>query len=77
MRYFLLTYDRQRGALLAEAEYGEAEHDLALTARARAVADQIGSPNIEVVLLGAHSRDDLMRTHSRYFRTIKEIVSAG
>ena len=77
MRYFLLTYDRRRGALISESEYDQTEHQAAMAARASAVAHHIKNPNVEVVLLGAHSRDDLMRTHSRYFRTIKEIVSAG
>lgn len=31
--------------------------------------------NIEVVVLAAESRDDLMRTHSRYFLSLHELAS--
>ena len=31
-------------------------------------------PNIEVVLLEADSRETLLRTHARYFKTVAEIA---
>ena len=32
------------------------------------------NPDIEVVVLGSNSRDELLKTHSRYFRSAEEIL---
>ncbi len=32
------------------------------------------NPDIEVVVLGSGSREELMKTHSRYFRSAEEII---
>ncbi|GAA2659223.1 hypothetical protein [Paractinoplanes durhamensis] len=80
MRYFLLVFDRVRGALLAEQEYDDP--DRALTARfdiERAGAWE-GTPltrDIEVVVLGAASPETLRSTHSRYFMSAVQIARAA
>lgn len=36
-----------------------------------------GDPDIEVVVLGSASKDELMKTHSRYFRSATEIMDCA
>lgn len=74
MKYYVLVYDRRRGVVLEDREHSD--RVLALGDRARAIATHLSDPDVEVVLLGAQSRDDLLRTHSRYFKTVEEITSA-
>jgi hypothetical protein len=72
--YFLLVYDRERGVLLAEQEF-ESRRD-ALQARFSAEKQHRDSDyNVEVVVVGAASREDLQRTHGRYFLTLRELAS--
>lgn len=74
MNYYVLVYDRRRGVVLDDREHTDRVQ--ALEDRARAIAMHMSEPDVEVVLLGAQSRDDLLRTHSRYFKTVEEITSA-
>jgi hypothetical protein len=76
MNYYVLTYDRAKGEILEHLEYPLAQRKAALDARERAIAAHISEPDVEVVLLGAHSYDDLLKTHSRYFRTVEQIVTS-
>jgi hypothetical protein len=74
MCYTLLVYDRARAQLLEERAF-ESKAD-ALSARFAAEArHREGGVNIEVVVLAAESREDLMRTHSRYFLSLRELAS--
>jgi hypothetical protein len=69
----LLVYDRARAELLEERAF-DCKAD-ALSARFDAEArHREGGVNIEVVVLAAESREDLMRTHSRYFFSLRELV---
>lgn len=65
MKYFLLVFDRRNRRLLGEVEeFGDADSAI----RARFRREALGSnENIEVVVLGAASREALENTHSRYF----------
>ncbi|MGH3798555.1 MAG: hypothetical protein ACRDTD_00190 [Pseudonocardiaceae bacterium] len=76
MKYFLLVYDRAAGKLLEERPFGQRVE--ALQARfAVEKAHRAGSQdveNIEVVVVAAESRDDLLRTHARYFLTVEELA---
>lgn len=72
MGHFLLIYDRDAGQLVREEEY-----DTAVAAmRARFVAETEFSDrdDIEVVALDAASKDELRRTHARYFLTFAQLV---
>jgi hypothetical protein len=60
---FLLIFDRRVG-LLSLSEFPESDRDRALTARHKAELEFVGK---EIVLLEAATRDDLRRTHARYF----------
>ncbi len=70
----LLVYDRARAKLLEERPFSRKAE--ALAARFDAEARyRTGDENIEVVVLAARTRDDLMRTHSRYFYSLQELAS--
>jgi hypothetical protein len=74
MSYYLLVYDRGDGRLLEERSFVSRRE--ALTARFDAEARRLPGSDIEVVVLGASSRDALQRTHGRYFSTSTELAGA-
>ncbi len=70
--YFLLVYDRERGVLLSERVF-ESRED-ALQSRFRSEKEhRDGGHNVEIVVVGAASREDLQRTHGRYFFSLREL----
>jgi hypothetical protein len=71
--YFLLVYARVAATLLEEHEFGDRRE--ALGARFAAEKARAGDRAIEVVVLGARSREDLLRTHGRYFFTVAQLVA--
>ncbi len=75
MNYYLLVYDRPRGAILEKREYLPAERTRAFEDRLALMIERRGQPDVEVVLLGADSYEDLAKTHSRYFKTSDEILA--
>jgi len=70
----LVVYDRAKAKLLEERVFGSKAEALAARFDAEATYRQ-GGENIEVVVLAAESREDLMRTHSRYFFSLRELAS--
>lgn len=71
VRSLLLVYDRSRGALLREAEFSDTREAM----RARfATEDTHRGQDIEVVVLSARSRDDLLQIHGRYFLSMNEFA---
>ncbi len=73
MNYTLLVYDRAQARLIEERVFTSGSEALAARFDAEARHRDAGE-NIEVVVLGAESREDLMRTHSRYFLTLEELT---
>ena len=73
MKHFLLVYDRRAGVILREEVFDDASE--ALKERFRAERLHRAEPDIEVVVLGAESRQALLRTHARYFLTLSELAS--
>jgi len=74
MTHTLLVYDRAAGLVKHEQTFATRKE--ALTARFKAERTyRSGGSNIEVVVLTARSKADLMRTHSRYFRSLAELTS--
>ena len=74
MKDFLLVYRRSTAALIECRDLGED--------RAKAQAERFSiekrernDPDVEVVILSAASKDALINTHSRYFKTMSELVS--
>lgn len=74
MRYFLVVFDRAAQRVLSLEEYTDA--DEAVKARFAREAASPG-PDIEIVVLGADSKEALARTHSRYFELRSELETAG
>jgi hypothetical protein len=72
MKHFLVVYDRREGRLMRLTDYRSA--DSALSARFAAERKFRDQPDVEVVVLGAESREALNRTHSRYFKDVRELA---
>lgn len=73
MSYFLLRYRRSTAELLELRDLGKD--------RAKAVAERFAmekalrtDPDVEVVILNAESRNALLHTHARYFKTISQLA---
>ncbi|MGH8905933.1 MAG: hypothetical protein ACRD0K_05345 [Egibacteraceae bacterium] len=77
MRYFLLVYDQLKGEVLEFQEFQDHERLEALAARFEREAQTLRQTHIEVVVLGAESREALERTHARYFKSPRQILLAG
>ncbi|MBL7256071.1 hypothetical protein [Paractinoplanes lichenicola] len=71
MKHYLLIFDRLHGELLEEREFLDGDEAL----EARFAAEREGRPShVEIVVLSADSREDIRRTHSRYFMSLGEIA---
>jgi hypothetical protein len=75
VKYFVLVYDKMAGMLREEREFAATEGNRAFDERRELMVRYRGDPNIEVAVLGADSRSDLVRTHSRYFKTLEELAA--
>jgi hypothetical protein len=75
MIYFLLVFDRAHRELIGEIEEF-ADADEAVRARFAKEASLAGLQGVEVVVLGAESREALENTHSRYFGTPRELAAS-
>ncbi|MGH3831289.1 MAG: hypothetical protein ACRDRS_12735 [Pseudonocardiaceae bacterium] len=75
MAHFLLVYDRSAGKLLHEERYQSRVDALRARFVVEAEHSKRGTNNIEVVVLSAGSREGLLRTHARYFRSLTELAS--
>jgi hypothetical protein len=73
MRNFLVVYNRRTGANTVR-EFPEGCGREAIRERFALERQHRDDPNVEVVVLGSSSREELMKTHSRYFRSIDEIL---
>lgn len=78
MNYYLLVYDRAAAQLMRDVEeFSQAERHVALERRFDLERQEREHDEVEVVLLGAESRDALMRTHARYFKTVAELATGA
>ncbi len=68
--HFLIVYQRSTGTLLEFKEFPEPDRAKALSEGFAREMHERNNPDIEVIILGADSREALMRTHGRYFKTI-------
>jgi len=64
--YYLLVFSRRRGELVREIEEF-ADQGVAMAERLRLEIDNRDNPDLEIVVLGAESREAMENTHSRYF----------
>ena len=69
-RYFLVVYNRREGRLLEIQDYQRNERERALKDRFSRELKERADPDVEVVLLGAESREALGKTHARYFKPL-------
>lgn len=74
MKFFVLVYDKRAGLLREHRAFDQAERQRALDERRDLMVRYRLDPNIEVALLGAESYGDLMKTHSRYFKSLAELA---
>ena len=72
MKHFLIVYNRRTGDRQM-TEYTDAAQ--AIRARLEAESEN-SSPDVEIVVIGTASLDDLKVTHSRYFTTEEFPTSA-
>lgn len=71
---FLVVYDTERGSLVEFAEYRDGERAVAMQALQEAQERYLADlDNMEVALFEAASRATLEQTHSRYFKSLKEL----
>lgn len=72
---FLIEYDRSRGSIVHLGEFDASARRLAEDAR---IELELGlnrnGIEHEVVILDAPSKEALLRTHSRYFESVAEMV---
>jgi len=72
---FLIEYDRDKAALVSVHQFDDAERSIAENARIeREVLLHHHGIKREIVLLEAASRQDLQRTHGRYFKTLEALA---
>lgn len=76
MTWFLLVYHRSRRALVDRHDYSASSLQDAVKERAILTEKFISDPEVEVVLLGAQSEDDLRITHRRYFSGEERVKQA-
>ncbi len=75
MSYFVIVYDRaQRKILVGPEEFDASRRRAAMGRRFELEAQWRSSPDVEVVVLGAESEDQIRRTHGRYFRSFAELA---
>jgi hypothetical protein len=73
--YFLIEYDRPRGTIVKLREFDPASRELAEDARLQLELDlNRQGVDHEIVILDAPNKEALLRTHSRYFESVAELV---
>jgi hypothetical protein len=75
MIQFLVRYRRSTGDLLHFEDLGF-DRTAAMKRRLEEETAYKDDPDVEVVLLAAPSREALMRTHARYFKSVSELAAA-
>jgi hypothetical protein len=74
VNHYLVVFDRSRGVVVRHKLYRD--RNAALAARFAAEREHSGDPDIEVVVLGARSWDDVKRTHGRYFKGFGQLAAS-
>ena len=75
MTQYLIRYRRSTGDLLQFEDLGP-DRAAAMGRRLEEERVHKDDPDIEVVLLTASSREALIRTHARYFKSVPELAAA-
>ena len=77
MTQFLIVYDQAAGKVLELTEFPDADRARALDERFELERRYQDRPHIEVVALGANTREDLEATHGRYFKTVAQLAEGS
>jgi len=78
MTIFLLEYEPKTGMIVSLTQYSEHERDAAMKQRLRLEkANALAGREREVALLEAVTESALRATHSRYFKSVKELADAA
>jgi hypothetical protein len=75
MNHYLVVFDRSKGTVLHHHRYRD--RDQALQARFAAEREHLEDSDVEVVVLGARSWEDVKRTHGRYFKGFDQLASSA
>jgi hypothetical protein len=75
MTQYFVRYRRSTGELLEFEDLGS-DRTAAMERRFEEERAYKDDSDIEVVVLTASSREDLLRTHARYFRSVPELAAA-
>lgn len=70
LKHFVVVFDRRVGTLRRLSEYPDSM--TAMSERFRLEAER--DPAVEIVVLSARSRAELVRTHARYFKSLTDIA---
>jgi hypothetical protein len=74
VKYYLLVFDREHHKLVDLVEFDDSGDAV----RARFKCElELNNPEVEVVVLGAMSKEALKNTHSRYFGQGRELSPTG
>jgi len=73
MKRFLVIFNRSSGTLLELRDMAGSANE-AMTARLEAEERFRQDSAVEVVVLGANSRADLITTHARYFKNLDALA---
>jgi hypothetical protein len=73
MKYFLIVYNRKTGDVQMRRFPAE-QRAAAMRARFKAEQSHLDDPEIEVVVLGSASKENLKRTHGRYFSSTGDLL---
>jgi hypothetical protein len=76
MTLFLVVYKQKTGEYHVQ-EYADDDRDAALARRFELEREHRLEPNIEIVLLGARSREVLEHTHGRYFHSVEDLIRSA
>lgn len=75
MNHYLVVFDRSRGEVIHHERYQN--RSKALEARFAAEREHSADADIEVVVLGARSWEDVQRTHGRYFKDFDQLAASS
>jgi hypothetical protein len=74
VNHYLIVFDRSKSAILRQESFDTRQ--AALQARFEAELELGSNSDIEIVVLGANSPEALRRTHSRYFRALRQLFDS-
>lgn len=75
MIHYLIVFDRPRGQILELRQFSERQD--AVRARFEEERRRAGQSQVEIVILGAESREALERTHARYFKDLSQLIRSA